>query len=120
MPALKRGPDDDITKPCHPAELRARLHTGRPILSLEETLVQARDEMRFKATHDALTTVWNRASILSLAHSELRRAARETQPFSILLCDVDHFKRVSHNHGRHAGDKVLEEVAQRLVASVRG
>ena len=97
---LEAGADDYITKPCHPAELRARLHTGRRILSLVETLVQAREEMRFKATHDgAHARLWNRASILSLVRSELHRSAREARPTSILLCDIDHFKHVNDEHG---------------------
>jgi diguanylate cyclase (GGDEF)-like protein len=116
---LEAGADDYITKPFHPAVLRARLHTGRRILSLEETLVHAREEMRFKATHDALTSLWNRASILSMARSELRRSAREARPFSLLLCDIDHFKRINDNHGHLAGDAVLEEVSRRLISSVR-
>jgi two-component system cell cycle response regulator len=116
---LEAGADDYITKPFHPAVLRARLHTGRRILSLEETLVQAREEMRFKATHDALTSLWNRASILSKARSELRRSATEARPFSLLLCDIDHFKLVNDNHGHLVGDVVLEEVARRLISSVR-
>jgi two-component system cell cycle response regulator len=116
---LEAGADDYITKPCHPAELQARLHTGRRILSLEETLIHAREEMRFKATHDGLTTLWNRASILSLVQSELNRSVREPRPTSLLLCDIDHFKRVNDNYGHLTGDKVLEEVARRLISVVR-
>jgi diguanylate cyclase (GGDEF)-like protein len=116
---LEAGADDYLTKPCHPAELRARLRTGRRILSLEETLIRAREEMRFNATHDALTTLWNRASILSLVRSELQRSARESSPTSILLCDIDHFKLVNDHHGHLIGDTVLEEVARRLISSVR-
>ncbi|MGC2297600.1 MAG: diguanylate cyclase [Acidobacteriaceae bacterium] len=116
---LEAGADDYITKPCHPAELRARLHTGHRILSLEETLVHAREEMRFKATHDALTALWNRGSILSLVRGELHRSARNAAPTSILLCDIDHFKRVNDNYGHLIGDIVLEEVARRLISIVR-
>lgn len=116
---LEAGADDYITKPCHPAVLRARLHTGRRILSLEETLIKAREEMRFKATHDALTSLLNRASILSAARNELRRSARERRSFSLLLCDIDHFKRVNDGHGHLAGDTVLKEVARRLASTVR-
>jgi two-component system cell cycle response regulator len=116
---LEAGADDYLIKPCHPAELKARLHTGRRVLLLEETLVQAREEMRFKATHDALTTLWNRGSILSLMRSELHRSARDAGPTSILLCDIDHFKRVNDNYGHLIGDRVLEEVSRRLIATVR-
>ena len=116
---LEAGADDYITKPCQPAELRARLHTGCRILSLEEKLVQAREEMRYKATHDALTEIWNRASILSLMRTELDRSARECRSTSVLLCDIDHFKQINDNHGHLVGDIVLKEVARRLKSVVR-
>ncbi|MFP5227302.1 MAG: GGDEF domain-containing protein [Acidobacteriota bacterium] len=116
---LEAGADDYITKPCHPAELRARLHTGRRILSLEEKLVQAREEMRFQATHDALTSLWNRASVIAALQRELQRSVREQQPVSLLLCDVDHFKNINDTYGHLVGDFVLNEVARRLSCSVR-
>ncbi|WP_158750605.1 diguanylate cyclase [Acidobacterium sp. S8] len=116
---LEAGADDYITKPCQPGELKARLHTGCRILSLEEKLVQAREQMRYRATHDALTSIWNRASILSLLQSELERSVRESKSTSVLLCDVDHFKQVNDNHGHLIGDIVLQEVAKRLTSIVR-
>jgi two-component system cell cycle response regulator len=116
---LEAGADDYVAKPCQPAELKARLHTGCRILSLEEKLVQAREEMRYRATHDALTAVWNRASILSLMRSELERSVRESASTSVLLCDVDHFKQVNDNHGHLIGDIVLQEVAKRLTFTFR-
>jgi diguanylate cyclase (GGDEF)-like protein len=116
---LEAGADDYITKPVHPAELKARLHTGRRILSLEDRLVKAREEMRFKATHDSLTTLWNRASILSLVRGELHRSARHATPTSILLCDIDHFKQINDKYGHLTGDVVLEEAAKRLISAVR-
>jgi two-component system cell cycle response regulator len=117
---LEAGADDYLTKPCQMAELRARLHTGHRILSLEDRLVKAREEMRYRATHDALTGIWNRASILSLVRSELQRGARELRPVSLLLCDVDHFKSVNDNYGHIIGDQILEEVAKRFKDEVRG
>lgn len=55
---LEAGADSYLTKPCHYLELQARLDSGRRILRLEDTLVEAREEMRFKATHDSLTSLW--------------------------------------------------------------
>ena len=116
---LEAGADEYITKPFQPAELRARLRTGKRILSLEQSLIEAREEMRFGATHDALTTLWNRSAILSLARSEISRSAREKKACSFLLCDIDHFKRVNDTHGHLVGDVVLKEVAARLGTCVR-
>jgi two-component system cell cycle response regulator len=116
---LEAGADDYLTKPCHPAELKARLHTGRRILQLEDKLVEAREEMRFKATHDALTSLWDRGAILALLRSELSRSTREPAPVSLLLCDIDHFKQINDVHGHPTGDEVLEEVSTRLLDAVR-
>jgi two-component system, cell cycle response regulator len=116
---LRAGADDYLTKPCHPAELKARLHAGRRILQLEGKLVEAREEMRYKATRDSLTSLWNRGAILTLLQKELSRSMRENTPVSVLLCDVDHFKQINDMHGHPAGDEVLQEVSTRLQDAFR-
>jgi diguanylate cyclase (GGDEF)-like protein len=116
---LESGADDYLTKPCSAAELTARLRTGRRILKLEDRLVEAREEMRFKATHDSLTRLWNRGAILSLLKAEVNRAIRSDWALSIVLADIDHFKRINDLQGHAAGDTVLQQVAERLLRSVR-
>ena len=116
---LEAGADDYLTKPCNPEELRARLRTGSRILALEDKLVEAREEMRFKATHDALTSLWNRASILEDFERELARSRREQGIVSILICDLDHFKLINDVYGHLMGDEVLRQTASRLLSSVR-
>jgi two-component system, cell cycle response regulator len=116
---LDAGADNYLTKPCHAAELNARLHTGRRILLLEDKLVAASEAMSFKATHDSLTSLWDRGAILALLRSALSRSTRESFPLSILLCDVDHFKKINDTHGHVVGDEVLREVASRLTGAVR-
>jgi Diguanylate cyclase, GGDEF domain len=55
--------------------------------------------MRFKATHDALTSLWNRGEMMDLLSRELARSNRERSCTAILLCDIDHFKTVNDTHG---------------------
>ncbi len=116
---LEAGADDYLTKPCYPEELRARLRTGERVLQLEDTLVHAREEMRFRATHDALTSLWNRGTILAHLNHEMQRAQREHTTLALLLCDIDHFKKINDVHGHLSGDVVLRGFAQQLLGGVR-
>jgi two-component system, cell cycle response regulator len=116
---LESGADDYLTKPFNVDELKARLRTGERILHLEGRLVEAREMMRFKATHDALTSIWNRGVIMDLLGRELMRSQRESGCTIVLLGDVDHFKSVNDTHGHLVGDEVLQEIARRLLLSIR-
>lgn len=116
---LEAGADDYLIKPCNMEELKARLRTGIRILDLEDKLVQARESMRFRATHDALTSLLNRGAVMTDFERELARARREGGVVSILICDIDHFKRVNDTYGHQVGDEVLQQVSSRLLKSVR-
>jgi hypothetical protein len=69
-----------------------------------------------KATHDALTGLLNRGAILERLTAQWALSARTGQPLSVLLADIDHFKRINDHHGHQAGDEVLCEVSRRLQA----
>ena len=71
------------------------------------------------ATVDLLTGIANRQAVLSRLELELARASRYRHPLSVILIDLDHFKRLNDSHGHAAGDIVLRHVAQLLAANVR-
>lgn len=71
------------------------------------------------ATTDALTGLLNRRHFHALAGEELQRFRRFGGQFCVLMVDVDHFKRINDSHGHLFGDRVLREVAQRVLSSLR-
>ena len=116
---LESGADDYLTKPFDAAELRARLHVGRRILDLQNKLISAREELRFRATHDELTGLSNRRVVLEAIDREYARRRREGGNLGIVLVDLDHFKNVNDTYGHLAGDAVLKEAARRMTACIR-
>lgn len=116
---LEAGADDYIVKPFDANELRMRLRAGRRILDLQAELIFAREELRDQATRDSLTRLWNRGAILDILKSELGRARRGEAPVSIILADLDYFKRINDTYGHLVGDAVLRETASRMRSAIR-
>lgn len=109
---LDAGADDYLTKPCDAHELRARVAIGARIVDLERRLRAARDT-------DVLTGLRNRGAIAAAAEAELARSQRSTQPLSVALLDIDHFKLVNDQYGHQAGDQALRLVANVVRQHVR-
>lgn len=113
LEGMDAGADDFITKPFDEEQLAARLRVAERILGLHQKL-------HIQATRDHLTGVWNRAAIMDYLQKELDRGARQGVCTSVIVADLDHFKRVNDTYGHPTGDEVLQEAARRMSGILRG
>lgn len=77
------------------------------------------DEQAEKARTDALTGLLNRRAALTQGSIELERARRQSQPLSVLLLDIDHFKAINEGYGHKTGDAVLVHMGNLLTRQTR-
>lgn len=75
--------------------------------------------LHHQATTDPLTSLHNRDYLRQAFDDELRSAEEEGAPLSVLLMDLDHFKKINDTHGHNVGDEVLRRVSQRIRRSIR-
>jgi two-component system, cell cycle response regulator len=116
---LQAGADDYLTKPVIEPELMARLITGKRIVTLERSLRMANEENRRLSITDPLTGAYNRRYLMEQLPREIERAARYGRQLSVVMCDVDHFKKINDTHGHHIGDEVLKWFVGNLKQTVR-
>jgi diguanylate cyclase (GGDEF)-like protein len=119
LAGLDAGADDFLVKPCDALELRVRLRSGERIIALQQHLLETQAALKFEAAHDRLTGLANRGSILDQLDRDLSRSRREKGALSVILADLDHFKRINDEYGHAAGDKVLREVGSRMRTVLR-
>ena len=77
------------------------------------------DRIRREVVTDPLTNLYNRRFFEQRAREEIERSIRHHLPVTLLMLDVDHFKRINDTYGHQTGDRVLQSVAQHLKESVR-
>jgi two-component system, cell cycle response regulator len=86
---------------------------------------QDQREMQFHAlmqtfkTHDPMTEAYNKRAFLTEIEKEAGFAKRHNQPLSLVMFDLDHFKRVNDTYGHQAGDLVLRSVARKVTETIR-
>ncbi|MBV6798492.1 sensor domain-containing diguanylate cyclase [Xanthomonas euvesicatoria] len=89
-------------------------------LSLALHNLRLRETLRQQSIRDPLTGLYNRRYLEETLNHELARCTRRALPLSILMLDVDHFKRFNDLHGHSGGDRVLAAIGELLLAQTRG
>lgn len=100
----------DITR-----EMRAEETSQRYLFELRE----ANEKLALTSRTDGMTGLLNFRTFRELLESEHLRAARYGLSFTLIFCDLDHFKFYNDHHGHQAGDEILREVAKIMKASCR-
>jgi diguanylate cyclase (GGDEF)-like protein len=80
----------------------------------QKQLINANTKLNKLANTDALTDIANRRFFDTSLKSEIKRSARQHQPISLIMCDIDFFKPYNDNYGHHKGDETLKHVARAL------
>ncbi len=109
---LELGAVDFIHKPINPVITRARVNT-------QLKLKQQSDLLRQVALIDGLTGLANRRRYEQELLTAWLQCARDNQPISVVICDIDNFKLYNDTYGHVAGDACLREVAQCMANSVQ-
>lgn len=101
-------------------QLETRVHEGQAELArVHGELAQAGERLQQLAHRDELTGLANRHGAEELLAAQLALHRRHQRPFGVLLCDIDHLQRVNDEHGRTAGDLVLQAVALAIRDTLR-
>jgi diguanylate cyclase (GGDEF)-like protein len=123
---LEAGADDYITKPIDFAELKARLRSMLRIKRLQEALeerekelLEVNERLRHMSQTDGLTGLDNRRHLNERLEEMFQHAQRLSEPFSCVMCDLDHFKSVNDTYGHQAGDEVLKQLSHILKDEAR-
>ena len=120
MAGLRIGADDFLAKPFAEAEILARCAAMLRIKLLQDQLRSAQSQLEELSVTDGLTGLYkNRRFFDERLREEFRRAQRYSDPVSLIMMDLDHFKDVNDRYGHPFGDGVLRETAELLTTNVR-
>jgi two-component system cell cycle response regulator len=116
---LGAGADDYVKKPANQAELLARLSAGSRIVTLEQSLREAKDKIQLLSVTDSLAGTFNRRYLNEQLLKEVERARRYGHSLAAIMADLDRFKRINDERGHQSGDEVLRKFADLAKTLIR-
>ncbi|WP_262691252.1 PleD family two-component system response regulator [Kordiimonas aestuarii] len=118
--ALEMGVNDYVVRPVDRMEFLARVKTQLKRKRYADKLWENFHLSMQLATTDAVTGLYNRHYLTSHLETRLQAAQSAGKPLSVLMMDIDHFKKVNDTYGHAVGDLVLKEFANRIAKNIRG
>jgi diguanylate cyclase (GGDEF)-like protein/PAS domain S-box-containing protein len=117
QPAYLAGFTIDITERYRAEKALQKAH--RELKARFQQIKQLQEQLLEQLIRDPLTGLFNRRYLQETLDREFARASREKKPVSLIMMDIDHFKRINDSYGHRAGDKVLAELGQLLANNIR-
>ncbi len=118
--ALDIGVNDYLSRPVDRNELTARVATQIRRKRYIDQLRSSFEASLEMAVTDQLTGLYNRRYLASHLSGMFDRAFWTGRPLSLMILDIDHFKPINDTYGHDIGDKVIQEIADRIRTSLRG
>jgi diguanylate cyclase (GGDEF)-like protein len=116
---LESGASDYLTKPFDPGEMIARVKVQLKIKNLQDSLKKSNQALLELSNTDPLTQLSNRRFLMKTLEKELQRCERSQKSLTLIMVDIDHFKRINDCYGHQQGDVILQNLANTIKGKLR-
>jgi len=117
--AFVEGANDFIAKTSDHVEFLARVRAHEKLAKTIHELEESKRFLKEQANTDPLTKLANRRNFFQAASRDMAQMQRQGEHFSLIMIDIDHFKKINDTYGHQAGDFILVELSKVLAAAVR-
>ncbi len=117
--AFIEGANDFIAKTSDHVEFLARVRAHEKLAKTIHELEESKRFLKEQANTDPLTRLANRRNFFQAASRDMAQMQRQNEHFSLIMIDIDHFKKINDTYGHQTGDYILVELSKVLSSAVR-